>query len=137
MNKAEIIDFMNETHTCHMATLEGDKPHVRGIGIVKADENGIIIQTGTYKDVYKQLSANPNVELCFNNFKEGIQVRVSGAVELLDDLELKKEIVAERNFLEPIVEKDGYGVIVIYRLKGVAAIWTFKTNLDPKTYIQL
>jgi pyridoxamine 5'-phosphate oxidase len=137
MNKAEIIDFMNVTHTCHMATLEGNKPHVRAMGIVKADEDGIIIQTGTYKDIYKQLSANPNVELCFNNFKEGIQVRVSGAVELLDDLEMKKEIVAERKFLKPIVEKEGYGAIVIYRLKGVAAVWTFKTNLDPKSYIQL
>ena len=137
MDKAEIIDFMNATHACYMATVEGDKPRVRGMGIVKADENGIIIQTGTYKDIYKQLSANPNVELCFHDAKQGIQVRVSGAVEPLDDLELKKEVIAERKFLKPIAEKDGYGAIVIYRLKGMATVWTFKTNLDPKTYIQL
>ena len=137
MDKAEIIDFMNATHNCYFATVEGNKPHVRGIGIVKADEDGIIIQTGTYKDLYKQLSANPNVELCFHDNKQGIQVRVSGAVELLDDLEMKEEIVAERKFLKPIVEKEGYEAIVVYRLKGVATVWTFKTNLDPKTYIQL
>jgi pyridoxamine 5'-phosphate oxidase len=138
MNKAEIIDFMNETHTCYMATLEGNKPHVRAIGIFKADEDGIIIQTWTFKDIYKQLSANPNVELCFHDAKRGVQVRVSGAVELLDDLELKKEIVAERTFMKPIVEERGYEVIAIYRLKkGVAHAWTMKTNLAPKTYIQL
>jgi pyridoxamine 5'-phosphate oxidase len=137
MDKAEIIDFMNANDACYFATVEGNKPHVRGIRIVKADENGIIIQTGTYKDLYKQLSANPNVELCFHNAKDGIQVRVSGAVEVVDDLKIKEEVVAERKFLKPIVEKEGYGAIAVYRLKGVATIWTFKTNLDPKTYIQL
>ena len=137
MNKAEIIEFMNATHACYFSTVEGNKPHVRAIGIVKADEDGIIIQTGTYKDIYKQLSANHNVELCFHNAKDGIQVRVSGAVEPLDDLELKKEIVEERKFLKPIVEKEGYEAIVVYRLKGMATVWSFKTNLDPKTYVQL
>ena len=137
MDKAEIIDFMNATRNCYFATVEGNKPHVRGIGIVKADEDGIIIQTGTYKDLYKQLSANPNVELCFHDSKQGIQVRVSGAVEVVDDLKIKEEVVAERSFLKPIVEKEGYGKIAIYRLKGVATVWTMKTNLDPKTYIQL
>ena len=138
MNKAEIIAFMNATHECHMATVEGNKPHVRGIGIVKADEDGIIIQTSAYKDVYKQLSANPNVELCFNNFKQGIQVRVSGALEAFDDLELKKEIVTQRPFLKRVVDEKGYGSIVLYRLKkGEACVWTPPTNFDPKTYIQL
>jgi len=137
MDKAEIIDFMNATQNCYFATVEGNKPHVRGIRIVKADEDGIIIQTGTYKDLYKQLSANPNVELCFHDAKQGIQVRVSGAVEVIDDLKLKEEIVEERKFLKPVVEKEGYEAIAVYRLKGVATVWTMKTNLDPKTYIQL
>jgi len=137
VNKAEILAFLNVNPDCHLATVEGNKPHVRAIGVVKADENGIIIQTGTYKDLYKQLSANPNVELCFYNAKQGIQVRVSGAVEVVDDLELKKEIVVQRQFLKPVVEKEGYGAIAVYRLKGMAYVWTFATNLTPKTCIQL
>jgi pyridoxamine 5'-phosphate oxidase len=138
MNKAEIIDFMNATHDCYLATVEGDKPHVRGIGIVRADEDGILIQTSIYKDMYKQLAANPNVELCFHNAKQGIQARVSGVLEAVDDRGLKDEVIVERPFLKSMVEKDGYGAIAVYRLKnGVAHVWTFKTNLDPKEYIQL
>jgi pyridoxamine 5'-phosphate oxidase len=138
MDKAEIFDFMNATHNCYFATVEGNKPHVRGIGIVKADANGIVFQTSTPKDLYKQLSANPNVELCFHDAKQGIQVRVSGTVEPVDDIELKQEIIAERPFLKPLVERDGYGAIVLYSLKrGVAHVWTPKTNFAPKTYIQL
>jgi len=137
MNKSEIIEFMDANRSCHMATVEGNKPHVRGMGIVKADENGIIIQTSTRKDIYKQLSANPNVELCFNNVKQGIQVRVSGTVEAVDDAELKAEVMAQRPFLKTEVEKGVYGAVAIYRMKGVAHVWTMKTNMDPKTYIQL
>jgi pyridoxamine 5'-phosphate oxidase len=137
MDKAEIIAFMNANRDSYMATVEGNKPHVRGMGIVKADENGIIIQTSTYKDIYKQLSANPNVELCFHNPKQGIQVRVSGTVEPVDDIKLKDEIIAQRQFLKPQVEKNGYEAIAVYRLKGKATVWTMKTNFDPKKYVQI
>jgi pyridoxamine 5'-phosphate oxidase len=137
MNKAEILDFLNANPTCYLATVEGDKPHVRAIGIVKADENGIIIETGTFKDLYKQLSANPNVELCFHNAKQGMQIRVSGAVEQVDDLKLKDEIIAQRPFLKQRVAEGGYEAMGVFRLKGVAYVWTFATNLAPKTYIRL
>jgi pyridoxamine 5'-phosphate oxidase len=137
MNKSEILAFLNANPTCHLATVEGNKPHVRAIGIVKADENGIIIETGTFKDVYKQLSANPNVELCFNDYQQGIQIRVSGAVEPVDDIGLKDEIIAQRPFLKQRVEEGGYEAMAVYRLKGMAHVWTFANNLAPKTYVQL
>jgi pyridoxamine 5'-phosphate oxidase len=138
MNKNEILAFLNANRDCYLATVEGNKPHVRAIGIYRADENGIIIQTNTVKDLYKQLSANPNVELCFYNPKDGIQIRVSGTVEPLEDMELKKEILAKRQFLKPLVEKEGYEVMAVYRLKkAVATVWTSAVNLAPKTYIQL
>jgi len=137
MNKTEIIAFLNANPTCYLATVEGNKPHVRAMTIVKADENGIIIETGTFKDVYKQMSANPNVELCFFSRQDDIQVRVSGAVEPVDDIELKKEIVAQRPFLKQRVEEGGYEAMGVFRLKGVAYVWTFKTAPELKKYIQL
>jgi pyridoxamine 5'-phosphate oxidase len=137
MDKAEILAFLNDNPSCHLATVEGDKPHVRAILIHRADENGIIIETGTFKDLYKQLSANPNVELCFNNYQQGVQVRVSGAVEQLDDRELKDEIIARRPFLKQRVAEGGYEAMAVYRLKGVAHVWTAETDSEPKSYIQL
>jgi pyridoxamine 5'-phosphate oxidase len=137
MTKEEIIDFMNANPDCFVATVEGDKPHVRAIRIVKADENGIIIETGTFKDFYKQMSANPNVELCFFNAQQGMQVRVSGAVEALDDRKLKDEIIAQRPFLKQRVAEGGYEAMGVFRLKGTAHVWTFETGSEPKKYIQL
>ena len=138
MTKAEIIVFMNANPNCHMATVEGNKPHVRDMRIYRADENGIIIQTSKPKDLHKQLSENPETELCFNDYKEGVQVRVSGRMELVEDMELKQEIAAKRAFVKSWVEEKGYDFIKIYRLsRGQAQVWTMKLNFAPKTYIQL
>lgn len=138
MTRDEIIAFMNKNPACHLATVEGDKPHVRGVLIYRADEDGILFHTGNMKDLYKQLSKNPNVELCFNNFQDNIQIRVSGRAELMEDMGLKKEIVANRDFLKPWVAEMGYEILVIFRVKGcVAVVWTFERNFAPKEYIGL
>jgi pyridoxamine 5'-phosphate oxidase len=128
---------LNANPTCYLATLEGNEPHVRAMGMVKADDDGIIIETGTFKDVYKQMVANPNVELCFHNAKEGIQIRVSGAVEPVDDIELKKEIVVQRPFLKERIAKGGYEAMGVFRLKGQAYVWSFQNVAEPKKYVQL
>jgi len=137
MTKAEILNLIKNNRTCFMATVEGNKPHVRGIGIYNADENGIIIQTWKIKDIYQQIIKNPEVELCFNDFKARVQVRVSGKIELIEDLALKQQVVADRPFMKPTVESKGYDVVAMYRLKGRATVWTMDTNFAPKTYVDL
>jgi pyridoxamine 5'-phosphate oxidase len=129
---------LNANRDCFMATVEGDKPHVRAIGMVKADEDGIILEISTYKDVYKQIVANPNVELCFYNARDGIQIRVSGAVApVAADKKLRDEIVALRPFLKERIAKWGDEVVGVLRLKGQAYVWSFQTADEPKKYVQL
>jgi pyridoxamine 5'-phosphate oxidase len=138
MTKSEILALINANPACHLATIEGDVPHVRGILLYSADENGLVFHTGNTKDLYRQLSRNPKVEFCFNDYQKGIQVRVSGSVKLEEDMALKKEIVAKRDFLRPWVEQQGWDMLVLYRLrKGRATTWTMQTNFDPKSYVDL
>lgn len=140
MKKNELLEFMNANPIFHLATVEGDKPHVRGMLLYRADEHGIIFNTGKIKDLYKQLTENPNVEMSFTNgiFENLIQVRVSGTVEPVEDLDLKKEIVQKRDFLKAWVEEVGYGELAVFRLKeGVATVWTMATNIAPKEYVKL
>lgn len=140
MTKNEIYDFMNANPIFHLATVAGGKPHVRGMLLYRADENGIIFNTGKIKDLYKQLTDNPNVEMSFTNgiFENLIEVRVSGTVELVENLDLKKEIVEKRDFLKTWVEQAGYDALAVYRVKkGVALVWTMATNVAPKEYIEL
>ena len=138
MTKEEILEFATQNPIFSLATTDNDQPRVRMMMLYRADENGIIFCTGRDKDVNKQLTANPAVELCFYNAEEGRQVRIEGTVKMLDDLELKKQVVEAFSFLKPWVESQGYEVMICYRLDNARAItWTMETNFDPKQYIQL
>jgi len=138
MTKEEVLEFITKNPVFNLATLDGSKPRVRSMMLYKAGEDGIIFTTGRDKDVNKQMQANPAVEMCFYSSDENRQVRIEGAVEMTDDLELKKQIVEAFPFLKPWVEAAGYEVMVPYILKGGKAItWTMETNQEPKKYIQL
>ena len=138
MTKEEILEFITQNPVFSLATSENGQPHVRVMMLYRADENGIIFTTGRNKAVYQQLQANPAVELCFYNADKGLQVRIEGTVEMLDDLELKMQIVEQFTFLKPWVESEGYEILIPFCLKsGKAVTWTMETNFDPKQYIQL
>ncbi len=138
MTKHEIFELIRHNPTFALATAEENRPHVRMIMLYRADEDGIIFNTGENKDLHKQLSKNENVELCFYIAEEGRQIRITGSVEEIEDLELKKQIVADMPFLKEWVDKEGYDVLVVYCLRhGKATIWTMESNFRPKEYIQL
>ncbi len=74
--------------------------------------------------------------MCFNNIE--LQIRISGTVELVEDIELKKEIVQKREFLKPWIDQAGYDPLAVYRLKkGVATKWTMEENFAPKSYVEI
>jgi pyridoxamine 5'-phosphate oxidase len=135
LTRQEILDFINKNQACTLATCEGNKPHVRGMMIFRADNKGILFHTGIAKDVFKQLQNNSSVELCFVN--DNIQIRISGTAVLENDLKLKQEIVAKRVFLKPIADKFGYESLAVFRVqKMTATVWSMATNLTPKEYIE-
>ncbi len=137
MNKEEILKFINENTNCYLATLEDNQPRLRGMRLYSCDAAGILFQTWTLKDLHKQLIKNPEAEICFNG--PGLQIRVRGKMELVDDLALKKEVAEKRPFMKPIIEtRGGWDIVALWRLKnGKAFVWTMPTNFEPKTYIQL
>ncbi len=136
MNKTEILEFLNANPTCYLATSVNNKPYVRALRMVSADEEGLIFQTVDGKDLPKQMKENPSVEVCFYNIKENVQVRVAGKATLLEDLDLKKKIAEQRPFLKPLIEKKGFDVMPIFRIVNcVACTWTMATNFSPKQYV--
>lgn len=138
MTKEEVFEFIRKNPVFGLATADDNKPHVRMMMLYRADENGIIFNTGENKDVNRQLSANPQVEMCFYSAEEQRQVRIEGTVEVLEDLELKKQVVKDYPFLKEWVDREGYEVLIIYCLeKGRVTAWTMETNFEPKEYVQL
>jgi len=137
MIKEEIFIFLNENPSFSLATCDGTIPRVRILMLHKADETGIYFMVGKFKDVYRQLSLNPTVELCFH--KDNFQVRISGKVEKLDkDLDLKKEILEARPFMKPWIDQVGFKYMAVFRVKnGTATTWSLETEMQPKNSILL
>ena len=142
MTKQEIFESITKNPAFFLATVDDNKPHVRGMLLYKADENGIIFHTGSFKDVYEQIKKNPNAELCFNC--QGTQIRISGQLEIIDDIKLKQEIFNSptRKFLRDWNDNnlfnDPYKDLIVLNLKhGLATTWTMADNFSQKTYIEL
>ena len=135
MNKQEILDFITKNPIAYVATADGNKPHVRAMGTYRADENGIIFSMQSDKNVYQQLIANLETELCY--FNDGTQVRVNGTMQQLTDMDLKKEIAEARPFMKPGIEQNGWDYVGVFILKnGKASVLDMK-NPGPMTYTDL
>jgi len=138
MDKTGMIAFMKANPNCCVASVEGDKPHTRILTLYRVDDNGIILQSDKRKDLYKQLLKNPQVEICFFDTTKYVEVRVSGRMEIVEDLALKQELVEARAFEKPVVDAMGYDTIAVYRLRnGKATAWSFTTDVEPKSYVDL
>ena len=136
MNREEILAFLNANPSCHLATMEGDQPRVRGMFMYRADEKGIIFHTGDFKSLYSQIKGNKKVEICFSSSEK--QVRIEGVAEIIDDAKLKQEVLEARPWLTPLMGQRGEGALIIFRITGCkAAVWTMETNLEPKTFVSL
>jgi uncharacterized pyridoxamine 5'-phosphate oxidase family protein len=60
----EVMGFLQTSRVFYLATTDGDKPHVRPMGFVMEYNGKLAFGTSNPKDMYKQLVANPNVEIC-------------------------------------------------------------------------
>lgn len=65
MDVNDCLKFANANPASYLATQDGDQPHVRGLLLWFADPTGFYYNIGATKDVYKQLQANPKVEVAF------------------------------------------------------------------------
>ncbi len=117
MNKQEILNFINRNPICYLATSHDNIPSVRIMRILKADKNAIMFNTKKFKKSFEELSKNPNIEICFYNEDDDIQIRVFGKAKEIDNLDIKKKIVADFPKLSDLVEKQGYDIITPFILE--------------------
>ena len=60
---AKINDLITRAEVFYLATVDGDRPKCRPLGFHLLDGDKIYFGVGTFKEVYKQMQANPNVEI--------------------------------------------------------------------------
>jgi uncharacterized pyridoxamine 5'-phosphate oxidase family protein len=138
MTREEILTFVQANPTCFMATVEEGQPRVRGMRPYRIEDGAFYFITGRGKDVFAQIAATPRLELCFWSEDQGRMVRISGEVEILDDIEHKHDALEAFPFLRPAFEAMGPEAFAVVRLAGgLATWWTMAENMAPKQFIQI
>lgn len=119
----EVKNFLKDSGVYYLATIDNNKPKVRPFGTAEIFEDKLYIQTGKKKDVYKQIIANPNVEICaFNN---GKWIRIAGKLVADDRIEAKKDMLDKNPSLRSMYNEADDNTIVLYFEDAVATIYSF------------
>jgi len=133
MDFSDCVKFANENPVTYIATMDGDQPRVRAFAMWFADESGFYYHTGTPKKIWRQLTENPKIELCFYAPAEGsgTMMRVAGEAEFLEDATLKERLVRERPWLLQIgVSGADDPRLAVFRVAhGEAYLWTMAYNM--------
>lgn len=121
MNKA--AQFLRDCGTFYLATVEGDQPHVRPFGAVIEYEGKTYICTNNEKNCFKQMVANPKVEIC--GMVQGKWIRVCGKAIPDPRKEVKQKMLEELPFLQKMYSADDPIYEVLYLEDAVATIYSF------------
>ncbi len=77
-----------------LATIDGDRPRVRPVELIRIDER-FFVATGTGEAKIRQIEKNAFIEFFFllRGDKGSGYVRASGSARILDDLSIKRRIL--------------------------------------------
>lgn len=126
----EILDFFRDCKTFYLATVENDQPRVRPFGAVCVYDGKFYIVTNNKKNCYRQMLANPKVELC--GMLDGKWMRLEGEVAV-DARRAAREAMLDVNpSLKRMYSADDGLMEVLYFTKGTAVLSSF--TAAPVTY---
>lgn len=125
----EVTKYLQDCGTFYLATTDDNQARVRPFGAVCEFEGKLYIVTDNQKDVYKQMKANSNVEICGMN--NGTWIRVRGSVKEDTRREARVAMLDANNALKSMYNVDD-GLLTVFAFEnGIATISSFTEA--PKT----
>ena len=111
-NMEKLNDFLGDPALFFLSTVDGDTPRCRPLGLHFLFNDKIYFGIGDFKEVYRQLQANPKTEIV--SCKGMTWIRFNGKAVFEDD---NSEVVAKiyENFmLRSLYEKNGWRLKIFH-----------------------
>jgi uncharacterized pyridoxamine 5'-phosphate oxidase family protein len=128
-----IVDFLKKSGVQYFATVGLDgKPKVRPFQFMFEDGGKLYFCTSNQKPVFKQMEANPNVEICASgeNFS---WLRLNGKVVFSKDLGLKAKVCEISPTVKSVYKTPDNPIFELFYLENaIATIADFSGN-PPRT----
>jgi uncharacterized pyridoxamine 5'-phosphate oxidase family protein len=112
------MKFLQEAGTFYLATVEGDKPHVRPFGAVCEFEGKLYITTSNQKAVFAQMQKNPKVEI--TGMVGGTWIRLEAEAVRDDRREAREAMLNANESLRGMYSEDD-GIMEVLYLKNATA----------------
>lgn len=118
----ETFEFLKECGAFFVATDDAGQPRVRPFGALALWEGRLYLQTGNFKAVFRQMSANPKVEVCGFLKEKGQWIRVTGPLVRDDRLEAREAVLDANPGLKGMYSADDGRCEVLYFGEGTTAV---------------
>lgn len=119
-NVEKVCKFLDEAKTFMFLTTDGDQPKGRPFGFHMLVDDKLYFGCGTFKNVFKQLTANPRVEVLAVN--GGDFLRYDGAVKIVKDDALLAKVREAMPQIMALYDKNGWEMGLFYLENGHAEI---------------
>lgn len=119
MSKA--YDYLKEFGVFYVATNNCGVPAVRPFGAVMEKDGVLYLVTATMKDVYKQLKADPEIQLAATKAGTLTWLRISGKAEECTCKELKQAMLEACPILVNIYQNADNPVMTLFAIKDMKA----------------
>ena len=119
-NAAKVNAFLDEAKVFYFLTTDGDQPKGRPFGFHLLDGDRLYFGCGTFKNVFKQLSTNPKVEVLA--LKGSDFLRYDGTVKIVKDEALLDKVRAAMPQIMALYDKNGWEMGLFYLENGHAEI---------------
>jgi uncharacterized pyridoxamine 5'-phosphate oxidase family protein len=119
-NAAKVSEFLDKAQVFYFLTTDGDQPKGRPFGFHLLDGDKLYFGCGTFKNVFRQLTENPRVEVLAVN--GGEFMRYDGTVKIVKDEALLEKVRAAIPQIMDMYDKNGWEMGLFYLENGHAEI---------------
>jgi uncharacterized pyridoxamine 5'-phosphate oxidase family protein len=130
-----VLEYLKVNPVFHIATAEGTKARVRPFGFSMKRNGKLYFCTNKTKDVYRQLSQNPEIEIS-DMGQDRTWLRIRGRIAFDDTHDAKVQAFEESPNLRKVYPKgaDDDKFVTFYFTEAVATLYSFS---DAPKNIQL
>jgi len=119
-NATKVNEFLDKAKLFYFLTTDGDQPKGRPFGFHLLDGDRLYFGCGTFKNVFKQLTVNPRVEVLAVNGGEFL--RYDGVATVVKDEALLEKVRAAMPQIMDLYDKNGWEMGLFYLENGHAEI---------------
>ena len=119
-NAEKVNEFLNKAQVFYFLTVDGDRPKGRPFGFHILINDRLYFGCGTFKNVYRQLTENPNVEILALSGDEFM--RYDGTVKVVNDAAILQKTREAMPQIMDLYDKNGWTMGLFYLENGHAEI---------------